>query len=139
MQALRYFDIFNVQQHFFPNKRALGHLKAGKKITFHAQTIQSLVNNMACNLIDHGLKKGDYVCLFGNTTDSWWIIVELAISSAGGIIVPIETHPDHLDESIEQLKTTQSKCCFVFHLETLKYIERFLMKSIKKLESIMEG
>ena len=125
MQALRYFDIFNVQHHFFPNKHALGHLRAGKKITFHAQAVQSLVNNMACNLIDHGLKKGDYVCLFGQTTDSWWIIVELAISSAGGIIVPIETNPDNLDETIEHLKTTQSKYCFVFHSETLKYIERF--------------
>ncbi|MDG1296931.1 MAG: AMP-binding protein [Saprospiraceae bacterium] len=125
MQAQRYFDILTYQNQFFPNKRALGHLKAGKKINFSSQEIAMYVGNMACNLIDKGLKKGDYVCLFGPTTDVWWVLAELAISSAGGVVVPIEITNENLVETINLLRDTQSKFCFTFAQEIQFYIQDF--------------
>ena len=125
MQAQRYFDILTYQNQFFPNKKALGHLKAGKKINFSSQKISQHVTSIACNLIDKGLKKGDYVCLFGPTTDAWWIIVELAISSVGAIVVPIEITQENLADTINHLRDTKAKFCFSFSQEIQLYIQDF--------------
>jgi long-chain acyl-CoA synthetase len=125
MKAQRYFDILSYQNQFYPNKKALGHLKTGKKINFSSNEVARLVGNIACNLIDKGLKKGDYVCLFGPTTDAWWIIVEFAISSAGGIVVPIETTNENLVETVNHLRNTKAKFCFTFAQEIQFYIQDF--------------
>ena len=125
MQAQRYFDILTYQNQFFPNKKALGHLKAGKEINFSSQKISQHVTSIACNLIDKGLKKGDYVCLFGPTTDAWWIMVELAISSVGAIVVPIEITQENLADTINHLRDTKAKFCFSFSQEIQLYIQDF--------------
>ena len=132
MQAQRYFDILTYQNQFFPNKRALGHLKAGKKINFSSQEIAMYVGNMACNLIDKGLKKGDYVCLFGPTTDVWWVLAELAISSAGGVVVPIEITNENLVETINLLRDTtfaELIASFKFFIESSPHPSKFKILS----------
>lgn len=125
MKAQRYFDILTYQNQFFPNKKALGHLKAGKKINFSSEKISRHANTIACNLIDKGLKKGDYVCLFGPTTDAWWMIVELAISSVGAIVVPIEITNENFVDTVAHLRETKAKFCFSFSQEIQLYIKDF--------------
>lgn len=125
MQARRIIDILPYQNYHFPNKRAFGHLKAGKKINFSSKETARLVHFMSCNLTDLGLKKGDYVCLFGSTTDSWWIITELAVLNAGGIIVPSEVGTNDFDMVINRLKKTKAKFCFSFNQDIFHHIQTF--------------
>ncbi|MBF0278858.1 MAG: AMP-binding protein [SAR324 cluster bacterium] len=78
----------------YPNNTAI--VEQGKRIGY--AEFKELTDTMAAGLLDYGLQKGDRVALLMDNRLEW-LIVQFAVTKAGGILVPINIRyrPHELD------------------------------------------
>jgi len=112
----RLFDCLAFQQERYPQKVALSYAGSNGWIHHSIDEIIHLSNQLSVGLSEKGVKKGDNVCIISNYSNSWWIIVDVAIQQIGATVVPI--HATATDEQIVYiLKETDAAFCFVSNTE----------------------
>lgn len=72
----------------FPKKPALSYKKQGHYHSITFEELHNLVNAVAFNLVNNGIKKGTPVAIFSYNRPEW-VIADLAILKIGAIVVPI--------------------------------------------------
>ena len=82
----------------YPDRIAIRHREDGEwqELTFAA--VAEFVDELALGLIGLGLEPGDRICILANTRPEW-TFASLAISRAGGVVVPI--YPTNSPEECE--------------------------------------
>ncbi len=70
-----------------------------EKKTYTYIDVLSRVKKLSWFLVNHGVKKGDKICLSGKNSPEW-AIVYLAITFAGAVIVPLDyaLHPEDMEK-----------------------------------------
>jgi long-chain acyl-CoA synthetase len=82
----------------FGDRVALQHREGGECRERTFAEVGELVDDVALGLVAHGLEPGDRACILANTRPEW-TFASLAISRAGGVVVPI--YPNDSPEKCE--------------------------------------
>jgi long-chain acyl-CoA synthetase len=72
----------------FPDRVAFRYRHAGEWRTQTFAEVGERVDQLALGLVARGLEPGDRICILANTRPEW-TLVSLAISRAGGVVVPM--------------------------------------------------
>lgn len=107
----RIFDLHFHQLNNYPKKDALTAKIDGKWVPTSTQSFIEQAQEFSLGLLEHGLKPGDKVALVSNNRPEWHI-VDLGISMAGMINVPI--YPTITEEDYQYIiDDAGAKLCFV--------------------------
>jgi long-chain acyl-CoA synthetase len=85
------FDLPAYQAHRIPQKVAGGMWRQGIKEEISSDQLVQLVQSIAFQLIDRGVKKGDRVILFTDRYSLQWLSIDMAIMAAGAISTPLHS------------------------------------------------
>jgi long-chain acyl-CoA synthetase len=82
----------------YPDRIAIRHREDGEWRELSFAAVGELVDDLALGLVGLGLEPGDRACILANTRPEW-TFASLAISRAGGVVVPI--YPTNSPEECE--------------------------------------
>jgi long-chain acyl-CoA synthetase len=101
---------FSISAHEYPDGICFTSYSP-EEIHFTYHETQQIIEKTADYLIESGLEKGECVALTGKNTP-YWALAYLAISRAGGVIVPIDYQLDN-DTMQRFIRLTEAKFIFV--------------------------
>jgi long-chain acyl-CoA synthetase len=91
------FDLPAYQSHRSPQKAAGGLWRQGIKDEISSVQLVLLVQKIAMQLLDLGVKKGDRVVILSDRYNPYWLATDMGIMATGGISTPLH-HPVKEDE-----------------------------------------
>ena len=86
------FDLPAYQAHRNPQRAAGGMWRQGIKDEISSAQLVSLVQRIATQLLDKGIKKGDRVLILTDRYSLNWLAIDMAIMATGAISTPLH-HP----------------------------------------------
>ncbi len=112
MEPTRIFDIPRLQQQKYPKTDAIATKVAGKWTLISTDTYIKTSEQVACGMLDLGIKKGDTIATISSTNRSEWNYIDMAIQMTGAIHVPV--YPTISDSDFRFIFNEAGiKCIFV--------------------------
>ena len=112
------------------NNKFTNHLKNGSWLANSTKDFSSKVFSLSENLILHGLKKGDKIALFCDSSPNW-LICDFACQMIGVVTVPIFTNISK-ENLAYQLKHSEVKYAFIIGSDKWKAVKPYV-GSLKKI------
>jgi long-chain acyl-CoA synthetase len=112
------------------NNNFTNSLKNGSWVSFSTKEFSSKIFVLAENLLGIGVKKGDKVAIFCDSS-SYWLICDLACQLIGAITVPIFTNISAENLAYE-LKHSQVKYAFIIGSDKWKAVKEYVT-DLKKI------
>ncbi|MDR0950780.1 MAG: AMP-dependent synthetase/ligase [Candidatus Ancillula sp.] len=123
-------SLLNERVKTYPNDVIIEYKKAEKFVKISAIEFQNKINQVAKGLIALGIKKGDKVAICSHTCFEW-VLLDLAIYSAGAVTIPI-----YETSSAEQIKYIRNDSKFKFgFVENEQIAVNFELAGIKTIET----
>ncbi|MCF7944989.1 MAG: long-chain fatty acid--CoA ligase, partial [Spirochaetia bacterium] len=119
-------EMFHLSARLYPERNCFTTFTP-EELRFTYREVEEHVNRIADYLLAAGLKKGDRVALTGKNTP-YWGMAYLAISEAGGVIVPLDYHLENA--AIEHL---------IDHVEaSIAFVDKEKFDELKPSKTIIE-
>jgi long-chain acyl-CoA synthetase len=116
-----YSELFSLISNNYDNKYFLNYLSNGKYQNISTKDFKNKVICLSLALKDLGIKRGDTVGIFANSSP-FWLIFDFAIHEVGAISVPIFANISTINLNFE-IEDSKMKYMFIDSQERLKDIE----------------
>ena len=116
-----YNELFSYISNTYDNKKFLNYLSNGQYKNISTNDFKNKIICLSLALKDLGIKKGDTVGIFANSSP-FWLIFDFAIHEVGAISVPIFANISSVNLNFE-IKDSKMKYMFIDSQERLKDIE----------------
>ena len=107
----RLFDVLAFQQERYPQEKALSYASSKGCISYSVSELIHNADHLSIGLLSKGIRKGDNIAILSSYSNSWWMLLDIALQQIGAVVVPI--HATATDEQIRYI-LNETEAAFIF-------------------------